>query len=132
MARQRWEDIPAEIRERWQENTRQAELRRAADVKMRRAERKRAGVGRRGRSVRCSIETLRRLKALSNARRQLALLEDSDVNYTGWRFSIAEELGRLVERAYRRTMAQLESLAESEPRARVILDTARMTAVTGS
>ena len=131
MVRTRWEDIPSESRQRWQENTRQAKLRNKHETAWRREQRRRLGTGRRGCSVRCSADTLRKLKALNNAKRQLAMLEDSEVSFTGHKFSMAEQLMQVVDNAYRRTLGQLEAMAESEPRSLVILERTMEIAATG-
>ena len=123
--------IAQEDRERMQENTRQAKLRRRYEAVYRREQRARLGNGKRGTMLRCSMVTIRQIRSLANARRQLALLDSSDVQFTGHRFSMAETLLIYVDRAYRRVIDQLEAVAEHEPRARIILDRTREIAAGG-
>lgn len=131
MPRQKWAAIPEETKAIWAENVRLAKLRKRQETAYRREQRRKLGEGRHGSyavyGVKCSRDTRRKLKALANARRQLSLLQDSDVNSSGYRFSMTETLRLLVESAHERKLSQLEELAEREPRARVILDRFRMT-----
>ena len=129
MTRARWQDVPAETRERWQAHTRQAELRRAEAFKLRKAERKRSGNGRAGVSIRAGVEARNQLRAISRMREAIATMQGLEIEFVGWRRSAAEEIRRLAADEFNRLIGILE--ASEDYRAKMILDKAREISVTG-
>ena len=122
MAKKRWLDIPLELRETMQESSRQTMFSKKRQAEWRREQRVKEGVGRRGVQVRASISTRDKLRAISDMEQGLALMQDRDVTYIGWRKSASESLRRLVEKEYEKLQETLSYLASTDPRASRVLE----------
>ena len=116
-----WADIDETTRQRWQAASRQARLKIADAYRKRQAERRRVGAGRRGVAVRCPIRTRDRLRALSSMHEGLASMRGITVAFVGWKHSAAEELRRIVDQEFDKTIEALEYLSATDARAAAVL-----------
>ena len=120
----RWADIPEADKEKWNASVKA----RRQEAKRRKAERKRLGAGRNlTKAVRIQRDSLNRLRACAHMRRGLTTIA-GDLDWIAFRYSLCEEVKRIVNEQYRHMTEQLEWLAATDPRAELCLEKARMLA----
>ena len=126
--RSRWADVPDAAKEKMRENARLARLQRKQEAAARREERQRLGVGRsKTTQVRIPRDSLNRLRACAFMTQAIATISGVEPEWVGYRFSMCEEVRRLVDAQFRKIREQLEYLVTStDPRAEMALDKANM------
>ena len=117
-----WADVPDAAKEKMQENTRQAKLRKRQENAYRKELREAQGTGRRGVQIRSSIQCRNRLRAITYLQDSMNAMLGRDVKYIGWRRSAAEALRRLVDREYDRMVDTVSYAAGTDGRAVQVLE----------